>query len=175
MRRPCEWLSTGRRLFRLVEASHDVLQLIAQFVHGHDVRQRQPDAREFTGEELRVRLGAGSNRSVVFRLSSVAFLLTVLGEEDQRRGIGGLHGEHQVQQDERVWVPTQCDGGDVDDDPQDHDRGLHDEESCGAEVTGDGLREAAESLGVIVDAEGLCAAGTCEVLTFSHDTTAELG
>ena len=43
--------------------------------------------------------------TVALGLGPVALLLAVLGQQDERRGVGGLGGEHEVEQDERVRVP----------------------------------------------------------------------
>src|SRR5207344_3557225 len=117
------------------------------------------------GEELRVGLRALSDAAVGLGLGTVPQLLAVLGQQDQRGGVGGLGGEGQVQQDERVRVPTQGDDDDVDEDPDGDDDGLDDEEAGRAEVAGDGLAELAEGVGVVVDAEAAAgAAGTRQVL-----------
>jgi hypothetical protein len=53
----------------------------------------------------------------------VALGLTCLREQDQWGRVGGLDGEREVEQDERVGVPAQADGERVDGDPQrDRDR-----------------------------------------------------
>ena len=85
--------------------------------------------------------------AVLLRLHPVPVGLPVLRQQDQRRGVGGLGGERQVEQDERVGVPAQSDGEDVQRDPDDDDDRL-DEEAGGPDEPGDRLGEPAERLGV---------------------------
>jgi hypothetical protein len=58
------------------------------------VRVAMPDDQELQGELV--------DAVVVFGLQPVGLGLAVLGERDQRGHVGGLGGEHQVEQDERV-------------------------------------------------------------------------
>ena len=124
-----------------------------EVVGGDDVGQGEADRRQLPGEVLGVGLGAGVDLAVELGLGPVALVLAVLGQQDQRGGVGGLGGERQVQQDERVRVPAQPDGDDVEGDPDDDEHGLADQEAAGAEEAGDALGEAAERVGVEVDAE----------------------
>ena len=101
-------------------------------------------------------------RPVLLGLRPVAFVLAVLGQQDQRRGVRGLGGEGEVQQDERVRVPPEADGGDVDGDPHGHEDGLDDEEPAGAEEPGDALGEAAERVRVVVGADAPAPRRGCE-------------
>ena len=75
--------------------------------------------------------------AVEFGLHAIALLLPVLGEQDERCGICGLRGEHEVEQDERVRVPLHGDDGHVEEDPDEDDDGLDGEEPGRAEVAGD--------------------------------------
>ena len=93
--------------------------------------------------------------AVLLGLHAVAVGLPVLGQQDQRRGVGGLGGERQVEQDERVGVPAQLDRDHVQRDPDDHDDRLDGEEAAGAEEPGDALGELADR--VRVRAAGSCA------------------
>ena len=159
----------------VVESLQHVIELVTQLVDRNHIRKRKSNTGQFAGEELGIRLGACGDGTIVFRLSPVALLLSVLGEQDERRGVCGLNGEHQIQENERIWVPSQRDRRDVDDDPHDDDGRLHDEEASRPEVASDGFREATECFGVVVDAEWLGAPWTSEVLTLPHDNTAVLG
>ena len=83
------------------------LHRVAEVLGGDDVGQREAHRRQLPGQVLGVGLGAGVDLAVELGLGPVAVVLAVLGEEDQRRGVGGLGGEGQVQQDERVRVPAE--------------------------------------------------------------------
>jgi len=53
----------------------------------------------------------------------VALGLTRLRQQDQRRGVCGLGGEREIEQDERIGVPVLDDRDRVEHDPEhDHDR-----------------------------------------------------
>src|SRR5271170_6685191 len=73
---------------------------------------------------------------VVLGPDAVGVGLTVLAEEDQRGCVGGLSGEDQVQQNERVRIPVMYRGEEVQADPQHDDHGLHDDELPGTEYCG---------------------------------------
>src|SRR5581483_5889636 len=85
------------------------------------------------------------------------------GQEDERRGVGRLGGEGQVEQDERVGVEAQGGGGDVEGDPAHDEDGLSDEEAGRPERPGDGLGKPAEGLGVVVQADTPAQPGGGEV------------
>jgi len=82
---------------------------------------------------LGVRLGEGL----------VAVRLPRLGEQDQRRRVGGLGAERQVEQDEGVGIEM-GQPPDVERDPAADEHGLDDQEDGGAEEAGEALRLAAE-------------------------------
>ena len=92
-----------------------------------------------------------ASTGAVFRdLHSIAVGLPVLGEQDKRGGVGGLRGEGQVEQDEGVGVPAHRGGRDVEGNPDRDDEGLDDEESGGAEESGNSLGHRPESIRVNV-------------------------
>ena len=136
-----------------VVAGGEPVQLAADEVPGGQLADGDPQRGQLAGQELGVGLGLRRPR----RSSSadpVAVVLAVLGQQDQRRGVGGLGGEGQVEQDERVGVPAQLDGDDVEGDPDDDDDRLDGQEAAGAQEPGDPLGEPAERVGV-------AAAGSC--------------
>lgn len=63
---------------------------------------------------------------VALGLDPVGVGLAVLAEQDQWGGVGGLGGEEQVEQDERVGIPAVQHGDDVDGYPERDDSGLDD-------------------------------------------------
>ena len=67
--------------------------------------EREPDPRDLPREVLGVRERAGVDLAVAFDLGAIAVRLAVLREQDQRRRVGGLGREREVQQDERVGIP----------------------------------------------------------------------
>ena len=146
-------------LAELLDRVTQPLQPVVEVLGRDHVTEGQADAGDLAGEELRVGLRALGHAAVGLGLGPVPQLLAVLGQQDQRGGVGGLGGEGQVQQDERVRVPPQGDDDDVDEDPDGDDDGLDDEEAGGAEVAGDGLAELAEGVGVVVDAEAAAGGG----------------
>jgi hypothetical protein len=76
----------------------------------------------------------------------VPFGLAGGGEQDQWGGVGGLRGERQVEQDERVRVPLKPERGRVRRDPQtDQDR-LPDNEPRGAKEAREALSSYAEAI-----------------------------
>ena len=66
------------------------LQLAADEVTGGDVAERDPQRGDLAGQVLGVGDVALVARAVVLGLHAVAVGLPVLGEQDQRRGVGGL-------------------------------------------------------------------------------------
>ena len=72
--------------------------MVLEVARGGYVAQRQPDAGDLAGEELGVGLGALGDLAIGVGLGAVALLLTVLGEQDQRRGVGGLQRQQQGEQ-----------------------------------------------------------------------------
>ncbi len=137
--------STGSRRFfsffsrRSGSASSGVepAELAADEVAGGQLADGHPQRRQLAGQVLGVGPGAGRAGAVLLGLHPVAVGLPVLRQQDQRRGVGGLGGEGQVEQDERVGVPAQPDGEDVQRDPDDHDDRLDGQEAAGAEEPGD--------------------------------------
>jgi len=165
-----------RRLELLAEPLDRVRQLLQPVVEvlgGDHVADGQPHTGDLAGQELGVGLRALGHAAIGVGLRPVPELLAVLRQQDQRGGVGGLGGEGQVEQDERVRIPPQRDDDDVDEDPDGDDDGLDDEEPGGAEVAGDGLAELTEGVGVVVDAEVASRlARTRQVLAAtSHDPT----
>ena len=88
-----------------------------------------PQYLGLTGFEVALALDVGV---VVLLDGGIAELVAVglagLGEEDQRRRVGRLGREREVQQDERIRIPSEADRGGVDRDPQDDQDGLSDDE-----------------------------------------------
>jgi hypothetical protein len=83
----------------------DARERLVQVLVGDHVGQREPDGREFAGQVLGVVLGPGGDLPVPLDNGAVPLVLAVLREQDQRRGVRGLGGERQVEQDVRVRVP----------------------------------------------------------------------
>jgi hypothetical protein len=82
----------------------------------------------------------------VLGLDPVPLGRAVLAQEDQRRGVGGLGGEQQVEQDERVWVEVfgvqvAHRGEGVVAQPQDDQDALGDDEALRAEDRRDLVRD----------------------------------
>ena len=92
----------------------EAVDRVAQVVGGDDVGEREADRRELPGDELGVGLRAEVHLAVALGLAPVAVGLAVLREEDQRRGVGGLGREGEVQEDERVRVEPEARDDDVD-------------------------------------------------------------
>jgi len=76
----------------------------------------------------------------------VPFGLARGGEQDQWSGLGGLGGERQIEQDERVWVPLKPEGDRVRADPQNDQNGLPDDEPRGAKEAREALSSYAEAI-----------------------------
>jgi hypothetical protein len=140
-------------LTRLVEAREDLLRqaldLLGQPAVG--LEQLRLTMRDVFAVPC-VGLGAGL----------VAVGLPRLREQDQRRGVGGLGREREVQQDERVRVPAQRDRGRVDRDPRDDEDGLPEDVVRRPEETGEPLGACAESSGAERSLQVLVAAEMAE-------------
>jgi hypothetical protein len=133
-------------------------QGVVEVLGGHHVGQRQPDGGQLPGQELGVGLGPDRDLTVALDVGPVPVVLAVLGQQDQRGGVGGLRREGQVEQDERVGVPVLDQPDRVQDDPADHDDGLAGQEAAGAEEPGDALGHPAEGVGVVPVAHARCGA-----------------
>ena len=81
------------------------------------------------------RLAMGGVR---FRIRFITIRLAGLREQDERRGVGGLQTEGEIEKDERVDIETDGARG-VQNDPGGDDDGLGDEESRRAEKAGERL------------------------------------
>jgi hypothetical protein len=108
------------------------------------------NASEFDREVVGGGALASVDVAVFGDLDAVAVGLAVLGEQDERGSVGGLSGEGQIEQDERVGIPADGCCRDVQSDPDDDDDSLDDEESRRAEESCDPLRDSAEDVGVNV-------------------------
>jgi len=139
--------------------------VVFEFARTGDVSEPEPNAGQFAREELGVDLGALGDAPIELGLQSVALFLTVLRQQDQRRGVRGLQRQQQRQQLQlfAVELPHA-----VDEDPQPDEDRLEDQETCRAEGAGDGLAELAEGLGVVVDAEPAALARCGEVFAALH-------
>ena len=84
-----------------------LVEFVAQVVAGGDLADGQSQRGQFAGQELGVGLGLRGATAVLLQRDPVPVLLPVLRQQDQRRGVGGLGGEGQVEQDERIRVPAQ--------------------------------------------------------------------
>src|SRR5690349_10268020 len=103
-------LRRGRRLLGLLALAALALALLLELRERRlDAAEAQARGHQLTREELRVGLRAGVDAAVLVGLDPVALRLAVLREQDQRRGVGGLGREGQVEQDERVRVPPERD------------------------------------------------------------------
>jgi AcrR family transcriptional regulator len=127
-------------------------QRVVQVLRGHHVGYRQPDSGQLPGQVLGIGLGPVRHVPVALDVGPVPVVLPVLGQQDERRGVGGLGREGQVEQDERVRVPVldQADG--VEDDPEGHHHRLPEQEAPGAQEPRDRLGEPAEYVGVVAGA-----------------------
>src|SRR6201996_8143078 len=96
-----------------------MFHVLGQILGGDQIVEREADRGQFAGQVLGVGLGAGGDVADPLDVGAVAFVLPVLGEQDQRGRVGGLGGKGQVEQDERVRVPVVDPGHDVEDDPAD--------------------------------------------------------
>ena len=139
-------LSAGARAAELVEPLGDPVQLTAQVVAGRHLADRHPERGQLAGEVLGVGLRPLGAAAVLVQRHPVAVVLPVLRQQDQRGGVGGLGGEGQVEQDERVGVPlVRAHEHEVEGDPHDHEHGLDRQVAAGAEEPGDPLGEAREA------------------------------
>ena len=149
-------LAGGRRPERLDRLRH-LLQAVVEVRRRDHVGQRQADAGDLAGQELGVGLHPGAAVPVALALGPVPVLLAVLGQQDERRGVGGLEREDQGEEDEASVVGVELErptgAKRVPDDPQDDGHRLEHEEAGGAEEAGDPLGELAEGIGVVVEAE----------------------
>ena len=131
-------------------------EAVAEILGSDHVGESEPDGGQLPGEELGVVLGPGRHLPVPLDNGAVPVVLPVLGEQDQRRRVGGLGGERQVEQDEGVRVPVldQADG--VEHDPPDDQDALADQEPAGAQEPGDPLGDPPEGVVVVrgADARG---------------------
>ena len=92
----------------VLQQAAQVFQFAAQVVAGlRDVADRQPQRGQFTGQVFGVGLGLLGSSAILVDRDAVSVLLAVLGQQDQRRRVGGLGGKRQVEQDEWVGVPAQ--------------------------------------------------------------------
>src|SRR3569833_848633 len=138
-------------LAAVLQLFQQVLELVADPVAGGDVAHRHPEAGHLPGQVLGVGDVALVARPVALVLDAVAVGLAVLGEQDQRRGVRGLEGQHQRQEDERVRVePPRRGGQDVPGEPREDEDGHVDQEPGGAEEPSDALGELPERLRVVV-------------------------
>ena len=81
---------------------------------------------------------------------TVAVLLAVLCEQDERRGVRRLEAEHQREEDERVDVPREVLGREPVPEQPDRDEAGHvEQEPGGAHEAREPLGEGAERLGVV--------------------------
>src|SRR5207245_9542579 len=84
-----------------------------ELVGGRQGGDQDSDVGHLPGEVLRLGLRPGGGTAVLVLLGPVPGVLAVLGQEDERGGVGRLGGEGQVQEDERVGVEAQRGGDDV--------------------------------------------------------------
>src|ERR1700761_917058 len=67
----------------------EVFHVLGQILGGGQFVEREADRGQFAGQVLGVGLGAGGNQTVPLEVGAVAFVLPVLGEQDQRGRVGG--------------------------------------------------------------------------------------
>jgi hypothetical protein len=108
---------------------------------------------EFLVERLDLELGLDVDLIVLLGGLAVDVLLAVLAHHDERRGVGRLERQSEVQQDEGVGVPRAHPGGDVEDDPDEQHGRLDEDERPRAHRrrhrVGDPLAERQAGLGRI--------------------------
>src|SRR6478672_8171411 len=145
----------GRRLvgrllaLQLLDVAEQPAQLGAEEVAGRDLADRHPQRGHLAGEELHVGVGARIGLAVLLGDHLVALLLPVLGEQDERSGVGRLEAEHQRQEDEGEAVEAQLTGReDVPGDPGGDEQRHPEQELRGAHVARERLGEDAERVGV---------------------------
>ena len=82
------------------------VELGAQVLTGGDLADRDPQRGQLPGQVLGVGLRGERPLPVLLQRDPVPVGLAVLGQQDQRRRVGGLRREREVQQDERDRGPT---------------------------------------------------------------------
>src|SRR5699024_10307952 len=85
---------------RLLELLEQVAQLAAHEVAGGDVVQGQAQGGDLPGDEVGGGVVALVGLAILRGLHAIAVVLTVLGEQQQGSGVGGLQREDQRQQGE---------------------------------------------------------------------------
>src|SRR6478609_3232361 len=134
---------------QVLDVTQQAAELRAEEVAGGDLADRHPQRGDLAGQELHVGVGAGVGLAVLLGDHLVALLLAVLGEQDQRGGVGRLQAEHERQEDERELVEAQvCGGQHVPADPGGDKHRHPEQELRGAHVAGERLGEHAERVGV---------------------------
>ena len=88
-----------------------------------------PQLVDLLVQQLDLELGLDVDLAVVLGLLAVDVLLAVLAHHDDRRRVGGLERQREVQQDEGIGVPLLDVGGHVQHDPDEQDRRLDDDEA----------------------------------------------
>ena len=87
-------------------------------------------------------LGSESERFAVMRIGIgvrlIAIRLTRLGQQDQRRGVGGLETESEIKKNERIDIEMN-DAGDIENDPTRDEQGLADQKRGSSEKSGECL------------------------------------
>jgi hypothetical protein len=131
------------------ECVRDLVHRVEQVLPVGLPLDRDSQGGDLPGEELGLGELAGVGVPVAFDLHPVAVGLAVLGEQDQRGRVGRLGREDEVQEDERIRVPAQRDGRQVEDDPDHDDARLDRQVTAGPEVAGHRLGEAAERVRVV--------------------------
>lgn len=122
------------------QQSAEIFELVTQVFPGHYLADGQPQRGQLAGQIPGVGLGLRGATTVFVECDPVPVLLTVLGEQNERRRLGGLRGESQIEQDKRVRVPAQCRREQVHRNPCQHQDRLQQQVASGAEETRDGLR-----------------------------------
>lgn len=119
---------------------------------GWPLRRPQPQRGQLASQELGVGFRLLRPPPVLLEGDLVTVLLPVLRQQDQWRGVGGLGGERQVQQDERVGgVPLPAHREQIQADPNDDDDRLPGQVAPGTEKARDRFAEPADGLGVDVE------------------------
>ena len=132
-----------------------VLQQAAQFgpdvVAGGHFTQRDPQRGQFPGQVFGVRQVAFRALAVLLEGNTVPVVLAVLRQQQQRRGVGGLQGQHQRQEREAefdlVELPVRGREG-VPGQPEHTEHGHVEQELRRAHETGEPLRRVAERIGI---------------------------
>ena len=84
------WLQVDDEFFQLG-------QPVAEVPCRHDLGECEADSGQFSGKEFGIGLSSGCHLPVALNAGPVAVILPVLGEQDQRRGVGRLGRKGQVQ------------------------------------------------------------------------------